>query len=476
MVSEVADARLRSDLAKLEKAGVLQRTGSTADPVYSFKHALLRDAAYEGLLKSRRRELHRRTATLLGDRFAGLPAARSELLAHHWAQAGEPRLAIKAWHQAANSASARRAFREAQQAYQAALAILLTLPSSPERDALELPLQGSLAEILRITRGYSAPQTIAATTRARALSEKNGHIAQRFLQAVGAWAAASSSGGYLAARTLADQVLELALADRNQVSLAHAHMIQMTSRYRIGDLLGAEDYFERGESLFNLPGFRSQPGWGAQVYGNAARNAWIMGDQVSAQQRIDQALNIAQENDSPYDFAFAKYMAASQAVLIEDLACARRFAEDSIQLADKHGFPQFAAISRIVLGRAIAGSGAPADGIALIRDGMAGMAATGSRVALTLYMTWLAEAELLSRRPDDSLRSVELALQLNPQELFFRPASLHFRGRLYAGKRLRANAEQDFREVMDLSARMGAKLFRDRAAESLQGLANAQFT
>jgi class 3 adenylate cyclase len=476
MVSEVAEARLRSDLAKLEKAGLLQQTGSTADPIYSFKHSLLRDAAYESLLKSRRRELHRRTATLLRERFAGLPAARSELLAHHWTQAGEPHFAIKAWHQAGDSASARRAFGEAQQAYQAALSILLALPSSSDRDALELPLQGSLAEVLRITRGYAAPQTIAATTRARALSEKNGDIAQRFLQAVGAWAAASSSGEYLVARNLADQVLELALADRNRVSLAHAHMIQMTSRYRIGDLLGAEDYFERGEDLFNLPGFRKQPGWGAQTYGNAARNAWIMGDQISAQHRIDQALNIAQENDSPYDFAFAKYMAASHAVLIDSLDSAARFAENSVQLADKHGFPQFAAISRITLGRAMAGSGAPADGITLIRDGLAGMAATGSRVAITLYMTWLAEAELLDGRSDDSLRSAELALQLNPQELFFRPASLHLRGHLYARKGLPAKAEQDFREVMNLSTGMGAKLFRDRAAESLQRLTTAQLT
>src|SRR4029078_8724592 len=103
-------------------------------------------------------------------------------------------------------------------------------------------LQGSLADVLRITRGYSAPETIAATTRARALSEKSGDIAQQFSQAVGMWAAASSSGDYRTARRLAHQVLELAVLDSSDVSLAHAHMIQMTAWYRVGNLRAAEDH------------------------------------------------------------------------------------------------------------------------------------------------------------------------------------------------------------------------------------------
>ncbi|MGD9884659.1 MAG: hypothetical protein AB7I59_30435, partial [Geminicoccaceae bacterium] len=366
------------------------------------------------------------------------------------------------------------AFAEAQQAYQAALSLLLAMPPSSDRDALELPLQGSLADVLRITRGYSAHETIAATTRARALSEKSGDIAQQFSQAVGMWAAASSSGDYQIARHHADQVMELALVDRSEVSLAHAHMIQMTAWYRVGNLLAAEDYFERGEHLFKSPEFRKQPGWTAQTYGNAANVAWTMGDQVKSQQRIDEALSAAQENDSPYDLAFAQYMAALNAVFTDNLLVATRFAESSIQLSREHGFPQFVSISRIALGRARAGSGAPAEGVALIHEGLAAMASTRSRVGMTVYMTWLAEAELLGGLLDDSQRTAEQALTLNPQELFFRPASLQLRGDLYARKGLSAKAEQDFREAMDLSIAMGAKRFHDRAAASLQRLMNAK--
>ena len=469
-VSTLPPPDLEAALERLTASGLVYRRGSAAYANYAFKHALVRDAAYVTMLRSRRRQLHASIAKTLAEQFPVLADSQPEIVARHFAEAGLSAEAIGYWRKAGQLAGSRGAFAEAQQAYQAALSILLDMPSSSDRDALELPLQGSLADVLRITCGYSAQETIAATTRARALSEKSGDVAQQFSQAVGLWAAASSAGNYLTARHHADRVMELALVDRSEVSLAHAHMIQMTAWYRVGNLLAAEDYFERGEHLFKSPEFRKQPGWTAQTYGNAANVAWTMGDQVKSQQRIDEALSAAQENDNPYDLAFAQYMAALNAVFADNLSVAARFAESSIQLSHEHGFPQFVSISRIALGRARAGSGAPSEGIALIHEGVAAMANTRSRVGMTVYVTWLAEAELLGGLLDDSQRTAEQALTLNPQELFFRPASLQLRGDLYARKGLSAKAEQDFREAMDLSTRMGAKRFHDRAAASLQKL------
>jgi class 3 adenylate cyclase/DNA-binding SARP family transcriptional activator len=471
-VSPLPPPDLETALERLTASGLVSRRGSAPYASYAFKHALVRDAAYVMMLRTRRRQLHESIAKTLAEQFPALADSQPEIVARHFAEAGLATEAIGHWRRAGQLAGSRGAFAEAQQAYQAALSILLTLPSSSDRDALELPLQGSLADVLRITRGYSAPETIAATTRARALSEKSGDIAQQFSQAVGMWAAASSSGDYRTARRLADQVLELALLDSSDVSLAHAHMIQMTAWYRVGNLRAAEDHFRRGKHLFKSPQFRKQAGWGAQTYGNAANIAWTLGDQVESQERIGQALSIAHENDSPYDLAFAECMAGIHAVLADNLPVAAKFAESAMRLADKQGFPQFAALSRTILGRAMAGSGAHADGIALISKGLEGMTSAGSRVSIIQTLTWLAEAQLLAGLIDDSLHTAEQALQANPQELFCRPASLQVRGNGHARKGLLAKAEQDFRDVMDLSTRMGAKLFYDRAAESLKKLMN----
>ncbi len=469
-VSGIAKTRLQDHLTILTKAGLLKRSGTARDPSFSFRYSLLRDAAYGSLLKSDRRRLHRQISTMLSEHSASQIASRPEVLAYHWTKAGEPELAIAAWRRAADGMSANRAYKEARDVYQAALALLLDQPPTPEREKVELALQCSLAEVFRITQGYSAPQTLEATARARELSQRSGGTAEQFDLAVGAWAAASSSGDYMAASPIADDVLALALSERNEIYLAHAHMIQMTSKYRIGDLFGAEDYFERGKDLFRHPEFRRHPGWAAQTYGNAARVAWSMGDDTLAQQRNDQALSISIKNGNPYDMAFALHMAAALAVLSADLPAAVRFAKESIRIADKHSFPQFAAISRIALGRARAASGVPDAGVSLIRGGLARMTEAGSRVAITVYTTWLAESLLLDGQHDDALSTVEQALRINPQEIYFRPAMLQLRGSLIARQGLAAQAERDFRQSIELSTRMGAKRFYNRATESLHRL------
>src|SRR5207244_8741843 len=121
-----------------------------------FKHALVRDAAYEALLKSRRRELHRLVAHAIDEKFLTLKAAHPELLAHHWSAAGEVRLALQAWRNAGAAALQRRAFSEAKAAYQQALTLLFELPYSADRELDELPIQSALAHVFHITSGYVA--------------------------------------------------------------------------------------------------------------------------------------------------------------------------------------------------------------------------------------------------------------------------------------------------------------------------------
>src|SRR6266851_5357624 len=427
-VSEIPAPRFRLLLRTLIKTGVLQEVKRYPDVHYAFAHSLLREAAYDALLRSQRRELHRRAASVISDKFEEIASSRPELLAHHWTNAGELELGSAAWERAGGFAASRRAFSEAERAYQSAVSALMGLPPSQQRDATELSQRSLLADVLRITRGFSAQQTVEATARARALAD----------------------GGF--------------------DSLAHSHMIEMTSRYRVGDLIGAEDYFRRGKDFFAAPEFRRRPGVIAQTYGNAALIAWILDDEAEAQRRIDHALAVACDNDNPYDLAYAECMTAIHLVLLNKLEGAADFARSSIALSDKHTFPQFAAISRVALGRAQAGLGFAAEGTRLMREGLARMAGTSVRVAITRYMTWLAEALLRAGSFNEALVAVEEALQINPQELFFRPETLRSRGEILRRIGELGEAERDFLEAISLANRMGARRFRDRATSSLQRL------
>jgi predicted ATPase len=111
-VAGIGDAQLESALEKLSDADIVLVEGVLPDSDYRFKHALIQDAAYENLLKSRRQVLHRRVAEILRDRFAETAAAEPEVLAHHFTQAGMTDAAIEWWGKAGDQALRRSAFRK----------------------------------------------------------------------------------------------------------------------------------------------------------------------------------------------------------------------------------------------------------------------------------------------------------------------------------------------------------------------------
>jgi class 3 adenylate cyclase len=468
-VSELPARRFRSQLQALIKSGVLQ-TRRLPYVHHAFSHSLLQQVAYETLLRSGRRELHRRAAVVISDHFVEIANSRPELLAYHWTRGGELEVGIAAWKRAGDIATFRKAFGEAEQLYQNGITTLMELPVSPERDTGELTLRSLLADVFRMTRGFSARETVEATARARALSDRNGDHAQQLLQMWGEWTAASSGGNMITALRLAHRLYELAVIEGSPSSLAHGHMIEMTSRYRVGDLAGADDHFRRGEEVFAASEFRRRPGVIAQTYGNAAMIAWLRGHDAEAQRRIDYALTVSRNNNNPYDYAYAQAMAAIHLAVLGEFEAATDLAQKGILLSDKHAFPQFGAICRVALGRAKAQKGFSSDGMALIRDGLARMSVASMRVAITRYTTWLAEELLRAGSTNEALVAVEQALQVNPEETFFRPETLRVRGeiRVHIGSSI--EGEQDFLEAIKLANQMGARRLRDRSTSSLQRL------
>ena len=151
------------------------------DATYQFKHALIRDAAYEALLKSVRRDLHRLVARTINEKFSTLKEAQPEVLARHWTEAGETEPAIAEWSRA--GAAARRATRSAKhlKVTRQALALLNLLNRSPERDLRELELRQSAISDAPRHAGYGAPETLDAVEHARRWLEKwQPHAIRRF--------------------------------------------------------------------------------------------------------------------------------------------------------------------------------------------------------------------------------------------------------------------------------------------------------
>ena len=468
-VHPVAEEDLQRALRTVSDAELIYVRGIAPDATYQFKHALIRDAAYEALLKSRRKDLHRLVAQTIDQGLPALKEAQPEFLARHWTEAGEIEPAITEWSRAGKAAEARHAFAEALESYQQALALLNRLPESPERDLRELELRQSVLRTLQFTRGYAAPETREATERAALLAEKGGNLTQ-----LGNWMrsrciTALISGDFPAAGTLADQALELAVRETSPISLGVAHCLQIIAHYWRADLAGVEKHFTAGLKFFDDPGFRRFPDVAIPTFGYTSWTAWALGRADVAREREARMMAAANGN-SPYQVAFSGYYAAQLRIYMREYEQAEALAARAVELSEKNEFPQIAAYSRCVLGQARAHLGRATDGIGLIRGGIAGLLEIGARLAISNFTAYLAEAQERDGAIVDALETVEQATHANPDELVYRPELLRVRGELrlmHAGTEL---AEADFREAIVLAQKMDAKAWELRATMSLARL------
>ncbi len=155
------ETALKDALAQLEDAELVFRRGEPPEAIYSFKHALVQDAAYENLLKSRRQVLHRRIAETLRDRFQTTAEAQPEVVAHHFTQAGLSEPAIEWWVKAGDRALDKSANNEAIAHLEKAISLAEGLADGPAQRLLRLRLQTTYGHALLHGRGHSQPETIA---------------------------------------------------------------------------------------------------------------------------------------------------------------------------------------------------------------------------------------------------------------------------------------------------------------------------
>ena len=465
-----SEQELENALRKLTDAELLYFRGMTPDASYQFKHALIRDAAYEALLKSRRKELHRLVAHIIDEQFTDMKEAHPEVLARHWTEAGEIDPAIEEWSKAGKTAEARTAFHEAQESLQQALGLLNSVPESRERDARELALRQSLVHVLRLTRGWVAPETIEAAARIGPLAEKSGELRKL----VGALQTrsfhASLAGDLSIAASLADEALELARREGNPSRIAFVQTTQEVVHFYRGDFTEAEKYFSEAVKFVDDPIFRRNPtGISISVLGWASWTAWMLGRADVARERLAKMMATI-NSANPHDLAWSNLLAAILYVFMRENESAETLAARALQLSEEHRFPVEAIHSRYILGHAQVRLGRPTDSIALIRAGIDALPSAGDRVSAPINMAYLAAAQFRAGAVDDALQTVEEALDLIPERTYGRPEIFRVRGEIRLALEDFELAEADLRQSIDMARGMAAKAWELRTTMSLAGL------
>lgn len=172
-VTGLPESELDKALGQLSSAGLVLARGVPPDTAYSFKHALVRDAAYEALLRDQRQALHSRIVAELSRLRPDLAERQPEVLAAHCAAAGDDARALSLWEAAGERALTRYALAEAASHLRQAAAHVRRMPASPDMARRELGILFSLGQTLFSVVGPE-PETADAFARAISLAQALG--------------------------------------------------------------------------------------------------------------------------------------------------------------------------------------------------------------------------------------------------------------------------------------------------------------
>src|SRR5262249_5648753 len=186
-VAGFPDTVLQEALIRLTEAELVYLRGTPPNATYIFKHALIQDAAYSTMLRSRRQQLHAAIALVLEKRFPDIVQTTPEVIAQQYERAGRNEKAVRYWYQAGEGDLRRFAMKESVTHYTNAQRLVSGMPETPDRDVIELSVRLGLGQVLQITVGPASKEAAAHYARALALARTLGRGRESFLASWGLW-------------------------------------------------------------------------------------------------------------------------------------------------------------------------------------------------------------------------------------------------------------------------------------------------
>jgi len=470
-VAGLDEAELRRDLAALVDAELLLRRGEPPAARYTFRHALVQDAAYEMLLRETRREYHERIAKGL----EGQPGTAPEVLAHHFGRSGHTATAIRHWQQAGEDASRRLAYVEAIGHFNAAVRLLQDLPDTPERRHLELALQAAMGVPLVAARGYGSAAVEDCYSRAYDLCRELDDRARLFPAVRGLWNLRLVRAELGLARDLSGQLLALASADGDPGRQVAAHRAAGVTMFKLGEYADADRHFRLAIGAYDpalhaalAPEHGADPCVVCLAY--LGTTTWALGFPDRALGHIDEALALARRLGHDLSVAVALTTASRFHQVRGEPARVREHATAVIALSEELGLPYWRALGTTLHGWAMAQEGNARGGIAAIERGRKALRGTGAGLIEPWNLAALAASHRRAGEPEVALALLAEALALAEAtgERWWQ-AELHRLAGECTVERggVAADAEASFRRALDVAGRQQARSLELRAAISL---------
>jgi class 3 adenylate cyclase/predicted ATPase len=463
------ESTLRHALAQLEQAALVFRRGDPPEAVYSFKHALVRDAAYDNLLKSRRQQLHGQIARTLEERFADTVASEPEIVAHHFTEAGLAEPAIDYWLKAGQHAARRSANAEALNHLARGLELLPTIDDPIRRNKLELLLQTSLGHSLRAIRGWSTDSVKHAYTRALQLCKESGFDEHTFPAAFGLWTWNFVRTALGEAQALAEHLVNTAENLDDPVCKVLAHEALGFTLFAHGKFAAAHAELARSISLCEdskaaayLDLSAQDPRVHARLYDGMV--LWLLGYPDRALRICVEARGYADGSRHPFSEAMARTITLRLHQFRSEAAAVADQADAAIAFCEEHEFVHYLAMALILRGWASAQRGEFEKGIAEMQAGLEKERATGALLYESYVLGLLADACIRNERYEEALAFLNQAQSRLDEENS---------ERFYAAEIYRLFGETYLRSCRDLDRAewylcKGLEVAREQKAKSLE--------
>ena len=476
-LSALPSTQLASALARLSDVDIVSRRGVPPDAIYTFKHALVQDAAYGSLLRIRRRELHGKVAEFLCQQDTG--EDNPEVVAHHLENAGQVDAAIEYWQAAADRAMATSAFREAIAHLRRALALLPQTPRGDGRDRVELELLGRFGPVLIATKGYAHREVSDAYTRASDLCEMLGDDSRSLAVIRGQWQYRLLRANYDTALALADRMGRVAKKNEDEGLMLEAYLSGGMSRMYLGQFREAREHFLLGVGLHKQDRFDAFDGrsdLGAMCCAYGARVLWYVGDADQSLEMSYAGLKLSESSSNPLIYAQCLSMVALMHVTRGQPEKALEWAERTIHISTEHGFPYFVTLANIMAGWALAHQGKAKEGLPLIERSIVSYKALGAVLGCAWFYALLAESHRVAGSVDCALEALNQAfdtLREHGEGRYYESELYRLKGLLWREDgvdRDFAAIERCFEDAVRVARSQGARMSEMRATLELAEL------
>jgi class 3 adenylate cyclase/tetratricopeptide (TPR) repeat protein len=483
-VAPMPQLQLDESLEQLTGAGLAFRRGTSPDAIYTFKHALVQDAAYDSLLKSRKQELHGKIARVMEQRFPSIATTEPEVVAHHLTAAGRTEAAIPLWQRAGELALQRMALTEAITHLNQGLELIATLPQSPTRDASELGLRSLLGTAWLALKGWPATEVWTSLHPALALAKSLKRYDALTPIFWGLTNNILTQGRVAESLPWVEEMLDLAKEIGDADLLITGHALACDCYGWAGEFTRVMEHFDQVLNLYDAEKYSHlisilyhDPKTIGGTY--ASVSAWILG-------YPDRALRLNAEKDAHarrcghlFDIGFALLLGAHEFDHRVTLEGMRARAEECERLGRENSLPVLWAMGApIISGLGLIRDGKIVEGIPRLKAGLAVWNAIGGKVNGPILNAFLAEAMALAGDLDDArhLLDEQISQIERPgwEERFCYAEILRIKGWMLSLGGDLAGAERHYLISLEWARRQQAKMWELRTSISLARLWQSQ--